>query len=67
MFKCPFIFPYPLIIADVNGDGKADIVCRAADGGIMVWEAKDVNNFYEPEAAWSDEAFGFFTNNPKWV
>ena len=54
-----------LILADVNGDGKDDIVCRAADGGIMLWEAKDVHNFYGPEAVWSNEAFGFCTNNPK--
>ena len=51
----------------MNGDGKADIVCRAADGGIVVWEAKDVNEFYEPAAVWINEAFGFCTNNPKWV
>ena len=51
----------------MNGDGKADIVCRASDGGIMVWEAKDVDEFYEPEAVWSDDVFGFCTNNPKWV
>ena len=55
------------IAADVNGDGKDDIVCRSTDGGIMVYEAKDMANFYEPEAVWSDEVFGFCDNNLKWV
>ena len=51
----------------MNGDGKADVVCISDDGGIRVYEAKDVDNFYEPGTVWNDEAFGFFTNNPKWV
>ena len=51
----------------MNGDGKADIVCRADDGGIMVFESKDVDNFYEPGTVWSDEIFGFCANNRKWV
>ena len=55
------------IAADVNGDGKGDIVCRAADGGIMVFEAKDVDTFYDPAAVWSDEVFGYCANSPRWV
>ena len=51
----------------MNGDGKADIVCRATDGGIVVYEAKDVGTFYNPGDVWRDKAFRFCPNNPKWV
>ena len=39
----------------------------ADTGGVMVYEAKDVDNFYESGTVWSDEAFGFCTNSPKKV
>ena len=55
------------IVADINGDNRADVVCITDDGGIMIYEAKDVETFYEPGTVWSDEAFGFCTNSPKRV
>ena len=57
---------YPFVISfspkgDVNGDGRADVVCTA-DGSMMVWQSKDVGqnaNIYDPNSKWIDQAFGF--------
>ena len=64
--KCIILIIEP---AFVNGDGRSDIVCTA-DGGIMVWEAKDVNdnaNIYDSNSKWMDVNFGFCAQNDKEV
>ena len=46
---------------DVNGDGRADVVCTA-DGSMVVWQSKDVErnaDIYDPNSKWIDQAFGF--------
>ena len=55
--------------ADVNGDRRSDIVCTA-EGGIMVWESKDVDDnedIYGPSNKWTDLNFGFCAQNDKEV
>ena len=57
------------ISVDVNGDGRTDVVCSADDGGIIVWESKDLvsGNFYDVDDPWKDELFGFCPNTPRQV
>ena len=43
----------------MNGDGSDDIVCTGSNGGMMVWEAKDISNVYDPNSKWTDVNFGF--------
>ena len=58
----------PLFLTgDVNGDGRSDVMCSTIDGGVMVWVAKDTDNFYDTSEPWKDEYFGFCHNNAKWV
>ena len=48
------------ITADVNGDGRADVMCVANDGGVAVWLSKEGNwDFYEFSSEWTDSMFGF--------
>ena len=57
-------------IGDVNVDGRADVVCTADDGSMMVWESKDVQqnaNIYDPDSKWINEAFGFCKLQEKMV
>ena len=53
----------------MNGDSRTDVVCSANDGGMMVWESKDLDsgNFYDPTDPWEDKLFGFCPINAKWV
>ena len=51
----------------MNGDGRADVVCVSSTGGMMVWESKHIENFYEPDNPWTDEYFGFCNVNEKLV
>ena len=56
--------------ADVNGDGSSDIVCTGLEGGMMVWEAKDVADFahiYQANSKWTDVNFGFCVHTNKMV
>ena len=53
--------------ADVNGDGSDDIVCTGSNGGIMVWEAKKIDNVYDPNSQWTDLNFGFCVHTNKQV
>ena len=56
-----FQLNYFLLKGDVNGDGRADVVCTA-DGSMMVWQSKDVghnSDIYDPNNKWIDETFGF--------
>ena len=55
------------IPGDVNGDGRSDVMCSTIDGGVMVWVAKDTDNFYGASEPWKDDYFGFCPNNAKWV
>ena len=57
------------LLVDVNGDSRTDVVCSADDGGIMIWESKELDsgNFYDPTDPWEDKLFGFCSMNPKWV
>ena len=54
---------------DVNGDGRADVVCTS-DGSMIVWQSKDVEqneNIYDPNSKWIDEVFGFCKLQDKMV
>ena len=53
----------------MNGDSRSDVVCLADDGGIIIWESKDMDsgNFYDPTEPWEDKLFGFCPVNSKWV
>ena len=44
----------------MNGDGRADVMCVANDGGVAVWLSKEgSDNFYETSSEWTDARFGF--------
>ena len=41
----------------MNGDGRSDIVCVSADGGLKVWLAQSAGPVYKEP--WVDDKFGF--------
>ena len=44
----------------MNGDGRADVMCVANDGGVAVWLSKEgSDNLYETSSEWTDARFGF--------
>ena len=54
--------------ADLNKDGRADVVCVADDGSMMVWESRsDIENIFDPNAKWIDGEFGFCEHQEKQV
>ena len=54
----------------MNGDGRTDVVCVDGNGGVMVWEVKDVDDksdIYDLNSKWTHLNFGFCTYNDKQV
>ena len=58
----------PHLAADLNKDGRADVVCVPDDGSMMVWESRSDNeNMYDPDSKWIDADFGFCEYQDKQV